>query len=122
MAKPSSMIAMRNIIASGDFYAVPSCFDALSARIVEQAGCPLTFMSGFSVAAARAAAAAAAAACGSGPSTALLGVVAALAAAVPASRRFLAAGASSCNDGKAAAAAADEAGQSAIRLSEVRRR
>ena len=33
---------------------MPCCFDALSARIVEQAGCPLTFMSGFSVAAARA--------------------------------------------------------------------
>ncbi len=33
---------------------MPCCFDALSARIVEQSGCPLTFMSGFSVAAARA--------------------------------------------------------------------
>ena len=33
---------------------MPCCFDALSARLVEQAGCPLTFMSGFSVAAARA--------------------------------------------------------------------
>ncbi len=34
---------------------MPCCFDALSARLVEQAGFPLTFMSGFSVAAARAA-------------------------------------------------------------------
>ena len=33
---------------------MPCCFDALSARLVEQAGCALTFMSGFSVAAARA--------------------------------------------------------------------
>ncbi len=33
---------------------MPCCFDALSARLVEQAGCGLTFMSGFSVAAARA--------------------------------------------------------------------
>lgn len=34
---------------------MPCCFDALSARLIEQAGFPLTFMSGFSVAAARAA-------------------------------------------------------------------
>ncbi len=34
---------------------MPCCFDALSARLVERAGFPLTFMSGFSVAAARAA-------------------------------------------------------------------
>ena len=33
---------------------MPCCFDALSARLIEQAGFPLTFMSGFSVAAARA--------------------------------------------------------------------
>ena len=33
---------------------MPCCFDALSARLVEQAGCALSFMSGFSVAAARA--------------------------------------------------------------------
>ena len=33
---------------------MPCSFDALSARIVEQAGCALTFMSGFSLAAARA--------------------------------------------------------------------
>jgi 2-methylisocitrate lyase-like PEP mutase family enzyme len=53
MAKPSSMIAMRNIIASGDFYAVPSCFDALSAKLIEQAGFELTFMSGFAASASR---------------------------------------------------------------------
>jgi 2-methylisocitrate lyase-like PEP mutase family enzyme len=34
---------------------MPCCFDALSARLVEQAGFPLTFMSGFAVSAARAA-------------------------------------------------------------------
>jgi 2-methylisocitrate lyase-like PEP mutase family enzyme len=34
---------------------MPCCFDALSARLVERAGFPLTFMSGFSVAAVRAA-------------------------------------------------------------------
>jgi len=32
---------------------MPCCFDALSARLVEQAGFPLTFMSGFAVSAAR---------------------------------------------------------------------
>jgi 2-methylisocitrate lyase-like PEP mutase family enzyme len=32
---------------------MPCCFDALSARLVERAGFPLTFMSGFAVAAAR---------------------------------------------------------------------
>ncbi len=34
---------------------MPCCFDGLSARLVEQAGFPLTFMSGFAVSAARAA-------------------------------------------------------------------
>jgi 2-methylisocitrate lyase-like PEP mutase family enzyme len=32
---------------------MPCCYDALSARLIEQAGFPLTFMSGFAVAAAR---------------------------------------------------------------------
>jgi 2-methylisocitrate lyase-like PEP mutase family enzyme len=32
---------------------MPCCFDALSARLIEQAGFPLTFMSGFAVSAAR---------------------------------------------------------------------
>jgi 2-methylisocitrate lyase-like PEP mutase family enzyme len=32
---------------------MPCCFDALSAKLIEQAGFPLTFMSGFAVAAAR---------------------------------------------------------------------
>jgi 2-methylisocitrate lyase-like PEP mutase family enzyme len=34
---------------------MPCCFDALSARLIEQGGFPLTFMSGFAVSAARAA-------------------------------------------------------------------
>eukprot|EP00965_Chrysotila_dentata_P254493 6211892-Pleurochrysis_carterae.AAC.2 len=33
---------------------MPCCYDALSARLVEQAGFPLTFVSGFSVSASRA--------------------------------------------------------------------
>ena len=32
---------------------MPCCFDALSARLIEQAGFALTFMSGFAVAATR---------------------------------------------------------------------
>jgi 2-methylisocitrate lyase-like PEP mutase family enzyme len=44
----------RSSIQAGPLSDMTCCFDALSARIVEQAGCPLTFMSGFSVAAARA--------------------------------------------------------------------
>ncbi|MEW7983283.1 MAG: isocitrate lyase/PEP mutase family protein [Candidatus Sedimenticola endophacoides] len=32
---------------------MPCCFDAFSARLIEQAGFPLTFMSGFAVSAAR---------------------------------------------------------------------
>ncbi|WP_255476256.1 oxaloacetate decarboxylase [Synechococcus sp. SYN20] len=45
---------LRALLSQQSCHVMPCCFDALSARIVEQAGCPLTFMSGFSVAAARA--------------------------------------------------------------------
>jgi len=45
---------LRALLSQEACHVMPCCFDALSARIVEQAGCPLTFMSGFSVAAARA--------------------------------------------------------------------
>lgn len=47
---------LRRLLAAGDGCLVmPCCFDALSARLVERAGFGLSFMSGFSVAAARAA-------------------------------------------------------------------
>lgn len=36
-----------------DALVMPCCYDALSARLIEQAGFPLTFMSGFAVSAAR---------------------------------------------------------------------
>ena len=45
---------LRALLSQDACHVMPCCFDALSARIVEQSGCPLTFMSGFSVAAARA--------------------------------------------------------------------
>ena len=44
---------LRALLADGGLHLMPCCFDALSARLVEQAGFPLTFMSGFAVAAAR---------------------------------------------------------------------
>lgn len=46
---------LRGLLQAEGCQVMPCCFDALSARLVEQAGFPLTFMSGFSVAAARAA-------------------------------------------------------------------
>ena len=45
---------LRALLREDCCHVMPCCFDALSARLVEQAGFPLTFMSGFSVAAARA--------------------------------------------------------------------
>ena len=51
---PSPAARLRQLLSQGRCPVMPCCFDALSARLVEQAGCPFTFMSGFSVAAARA--------------------------------------------------------------------
>ena len=44
---------LRELLARGTCLTVPTCYDALSARIVREAGFPATFMSGFGVAAAR---------------------------------------------------------------------
>jgi len=44
---------LRALLAEDRLRIMPCCFDALSARLVEQAGFPLTFMSGFAVSAAR---------------------------------------------------------------------
>jgi len=44
---------LRNLLEAPGIQVMPCCFDALSARLVERAGFPLTFMSGFAVAAAR---------------------------------------------------------------------
>jgi 2-methylisocitrate lyase-like PEP mutase family enzyme len=41
------------LLQGPDLLLMPCCFDALSARLVEQAGFPLTFMSGFAVSAAK---------------------------------------------------------------------
>lgn len=52
--RPGPAERLRTLLRQDNCHVTPCCFDALSARLVEQAGCPLTFMSGFSVAAARA--------------------------------------------------------------------
>lgn len=44
---------LRELLAGPDIVVMPCCFDALSARLIERAGFPLTFMSGFAVSAAR---------------------------------------------------------------------
>lgn len=45
--------SLRTLIASGEFLPMPCCFDALSAKLIEQAGFNLTFMSGFAASASR---------------------------------------------------------------------
>lgn len=44
---------LRQQIASGKFLPMPSCFDGLSAKMIEQAGFDLSFISGFAASAAR---------------------------------------------------------------------
>lgn len=44
---------LRQLLTGPDFLLMPCCFDGLSARLIEQQGFPLTFMSGFAVSAAR---------------------------------------------------------------------
>ncbi len=52
LMNPSAQI-LRQLLQGPELLVMPCCFDALSARLVEQAGFPLTFMSGFAVSAAR---------------------------------------------------------------------
>ncbi len=44
---------LRALLAKDTCYVMPCCYDGLSARMIEQADFPLTFMSGFAVSAAR---------------------------------------------------------------------
>lgn len=53
VASPSPAETLRALLAEDALRVMPCCWDALSARMIEQAGFPLTFMSGFAVAAAR---------------------------------------------------------------------
>jgi len=50
---PSPTDQLRALLAGPDLLLMPCCFDPLSARLIEQAGFPLSFMSGFAVSAAR---------------------------------------------------------------------
>jgi len=51
MTSPAT--ALRRLLDEPGLVVMPCCFDALSARLIERAGFPLTFMSGFAVAASR---------------------------------------------------------------------
>ena len=54
MSNPNKMAAkLRGKISNGDFMPMPCCFDALSAKMIEQAGFGVTFMSGFAASASR---------------------------------------------------------------------
>ncbi len=44
---------LRELIASPGIITMPCCYDAFSAKLIEQAGFPVSFMSGFAVSAAR---------------------------------------------------------------------
>ncbi len=44
---------LRALLDQGRLLVMPCCFDALSAKLIERAGFPLTFMSGFAVSATR---------------------------------------------------------------------
>jgi 2-methylisocitrate lyase-like PEP mutase family enzyme len=50
---PGTASALRALLDEPRLHAMPCCYDAFSARLVEEAGFALTFMSGFAVAAAR---------------------------------------------------------------------
>ena len=53
--KLSPVDKLRALLARPGLIPMPCCYDALSARLIEEAGFELTFMSGFAVSAARAA-------------------------------------------------------------------
>jgi len=53
LSSTSSAQRLRELLAAPGLLTMPCCFDALSARLIERAGFPLTFMSGFAVSAAR---------------------------------------------------------------------
>ena len=53
MPMPTPADRLRGLLAQDAFHTMPCCYDALSARMIEQAGFEITFMSGFAVSAAR---------------------------------------------------------------------
>ncbi len=50
---PSPAAALNALLTGPDFLTMPCCYDAFSAQLIERAGFPLTFMSGFAVSASR---------------------------------------------------------------------
>src|SRR6056297_684580 len=52
-ASTSPATKLRNLLQQNDILIMPCCYDGLTARLVEQHGFPLTFMTGFGVSAAR---------------------------------------------------------------------
>ncbi|MEP4770095.1 MAG: isocitrate lyase/PEP mutase family protein [Roseibium sp.] len=50
---PSPADNLRTLLAEDKLHVMPCCYDALSAKLIEQAGFDLTFMSGFATSAAR---------------------------------------------------------------------
>ena len=52
-ARPKPVDKLRGLLKGPGLIVMPCCFDPLSAKLIEQAGFPLTFMSGFAVSAAR---------------------------------------------------------------------
>ncbi len=53
MVKPSPAKRLHDLLALDKCHIMPCCFDALSARLIEQEGYDLTFMSGFATSASR---------------------------------------------------------------------
>jgi len=51
--RPKPVDKLRGLLKGPGLIVMPCCFDPLSAKLIEQAGFPLTFMSGFAVSAAR---------------------------------------------------------------------
>lgn len=49
----SPAATLRKLLDGPEFLIMPCCYDALSAKLIQDAGFPLTFMSGFAVSAAR---------------------------------------------------------------------
>lgn len=49
----SAAVRLKELLGKGRLIVMPCCYDALSAKLIEAAGFPLTFMSGFAVAASR---------------------------------------------------------------------
>ncbi len=51
--KNDNINSLRNLLDSKNFIPIPACFDALSAKLIQQEGFDVTFMSGFAASASR---------------------------------------------------------------------